>query len=160
MLSRSLRMILRVCSLNTASRYAISLQLVPKQLVPGYRSLSTSNGDHNDTNFTEFAFHKVADDTLLEIESAVSHLDEIVDGFDISNAMGVLTIRLGEQGTYVINKQTPNRQLWWSSPISGPRRYNWDESTKRWLNTRDHSDIKDNFAKEIKELTEETIEFH
>ena len=23
----------------------------------------------------------------------------------------------------MINKQTPNRQLWWSSPLSGPRRY-------------------------------------
>jgi frataxin len=30
---------------------------------------------------------------------------------------GVLTIRLGDKGTYVINKQTPNRQLWFSSPI-------------------------------------------
>ena len=26
-------------------------------------------------------------------------------------------------GTYVINKQTPNKQIWLSSPISGPKRY-------------------------------------
>ena len=38
---------------------------------------------------------------------------------------GVLTVRLGELGTYVINKQTPNRQIWMSSPISGPVRYDW-----------------------------------
>ena len=30
---------------------------------------------------------------------------------------GVLTVRLGDLGTYVINKQTPNRQLWLSSPV-------------------------------------------
>jgi len=29
----------------------------------------------------------------------------------------VLTVKLGELGTYVLNKQTPNRQLWLSSPV-------------------------------------------
>ena len=37
---------------------------------------------------------------------------------------GVLTISLGSSyGTYVINRQTPNKQIWLSSPISGPKRY-------------------------------------
>lgn len=26
-------------------------------------------------------------------------------------------------GTYVINRQTPNKQIWLSSPVSGPKRY-------------------------------------
>lgn len=26
-------------------------------------------------------------------------------------------------GTYVINRQTPNKQIWLSSPTSGPKRY-------------------------------------
>ena len=30
---------------------------------------------------------------------------------------GVLTVKLGAHGTYVYNKQTPNRQIWMSSPI-------------------------------------------
>lgn len=30
---------------------------------------------------------------------------------------GVLTMQLGSHGTYVINKQTPNKQIWLSSPI-------------------------------------------
>lgn len=29
----------------------------------------------------------------------------------------VLTLKLGSLGTYVINKQTPNRQIWLSSPV-------------------------------------------
>ncbi len=28
-------------------------------------------------------------------------------------------------GTYVLNKQPPNKQIWISSPISGPKRYDW-----------------------------------
>lgn len=30
---------------------------------------------------------------------------------------GVLTLILGEKGTYVINKQPPNKQIWLSSPL-------------------------------------------
>lgn len=37
---------------------------------------------------------------------------------------GVLTVFLGPSyGTYVINRQTPNKQIWLSSPTSGPKRY-------------------------------------
>ena len=35
---------------------------------------------------------------------------------------GVLTLNLGSHGTYVINKQAPNKQIWVSSPVSGPVR--------------------------------------
>lgn len=30
---------------------------------------------------------------------------------------GVLTLKLGSKGTYVINKQPPNKQIWLSSPF-------------------------------------------
>jgi frataxin len=30
---------------------------------------------------------------------------------------GVLTLALGDKGTYVINKQPPNKQIWVSSPF-------------------------------------------
>lgn len=38
----------------------------------------------------------------------------------------MLTASLGDSyGTYVINKQTPNKQIWLSSPISGPKRFDF-----------------------------------
>lgn len=65
-----------------------------------------------------------------------------------------MKIDLGTQGCWVINKQTPNRvsnfklilcillhffnstnddgieqQLWWSSPLSGPRRYDYEPAS-------------------------------
>jgi len=50
--------------------------------------------------------------------------------------MGVLTVNLGPgRGTWVINKQRPNRQLWWSSPVSGPKRFAFERGA--WRNTRD-----------------------
>ena len=92
-------------------------------------------------SLSEFEFHHAADATLGSIESSVTLLEDVVDGFDISFAMGVLTIQLGSKGTYVLNKQTPNKQLWWSSPVTGPRRYAWEEEGKRWVNTRDGHEL-------------------
>lgn len=45
---------------------------------------------------------------------------------------GVLSIQLGAAGTYVLNIQSPNRQVWLSSPISGPARFNFDSATRTW----------------------------
>ena len=36
--------------------------------------------------------------------------------------------------TYVLNKQAPNKQIWWSSPISGPHRFG--EDGERWVDAR------------------------
>lgn len=95
-------------------------------------------------------YHNVADETLHSIQDAVE--DYFEDHFDagvtekkdveeedipeVNYASGVLTIYLPPHGTYVINKQTPNQQIWWSSPISGPRRYEYDEKMERWVNSR------------------------
>lgn len=35
----------------------------------------------------------------------------------------MLSLVLPPNGTYVINKQPPNKQIWLSSPVSGPDRY-------------------------------------
>jgi frataxin len=48
----------------------------------------------------------------------------------------VLTVKLGrEHGTYVINRQTPNQELWLSSPKSGPKRYKLFENN--WIYKHD-----------------------
>lgn len=47
--------------------------------------------------------------------------NNIPDG-DVQYSSGVLTACLGKHGTFVLNKQTPNRQIWLSSPVSGPFR--------------------------------------
>ena len=87
-------------------------------------------------------YHNVADDTLHTIQDAVEDLIE--DNYDddddslpeVNYASGVLTLSFPPHGTWVINKQTPNEQLWWSSPISGPRRYEYIEERERWVYTR------------------------
>ncbi|CAD6246068.1 unnamed protein product [Miscanthus lutarioriparius] len=67
----------------------------------------------------EDEFHKLADETIHDLlEKLEEYGDSIqMDGFDIEYGNQVLTLRLGDLGTYVINKQTPNKQIWLSSPV-------------------------------------------
>jgi len=117
---------------------------------------------------SEADFHAEADRTLNIMEQGVTEaLENNVDGLDISLAMGVLTIKLGDEGTYVINKQTPNRQIWWSSPLSGPKRYEYKPSPTSgggsgggvWRSTREGDELLDSLRLELLALTRERVEW-
>ncbi|KAG1705771.1 Frataxin, mitochondrial [Nymphon striatum] len=83
------------------------------------------------------AYIRIVDETL---ESLCEYFDEVCPDADVTYADGVLTVKLGEpHGTYVINKQVPNRQIWFSSPISGPKRY--DFLIDGWYYKRDKTSL-------------------
>ncbi|KMZ61449.1 Ferroxidase [Zostera marina] len=87
---------------------------------------------------TEDEFHKLANKTIEDLQEKLEEYgDEVqLDGFDIDYGNQVLTLKLGDFGTYVINKQTPNRQIWLSSPVSGPSRFDWDRKSESWVYRR------------------------
>lgn len=63
---------------------------------------------------------------------------------------GVLTVSFGSPyGTYVINRQTPNRQIWLSSPLSGPKRYDFVEEQKCWIYKHDGRSLHELLQSEI-----------
>lgn len=100
----------------------------------------------------EEAFHKAADgvlDTLLEDLEAVIE-ERGLEEADLEFGQGVMTLKLGGPGTYVINKQAPNREIWMSSPVSGPVRYAHDG--KRWIYRRDGHLLHDRLEKELSHL--------
>lgn len=103
---------------------------------------------------TESEFHQNVDDTLYTIQDTLeAYLEDNniqLLSFEINYASGVLTISLPPHGTWVLNKQTPNEQIWWSSPISGPRRFEYYSSSSgggdndhvsdgKWVWTKDES---------------------
>ncbi|KAL0001799.1 hypothetical protein SO802_015580 [Lithocarpus litseifolius] len=67
----------------------------------------------------EDEFHTLANSTIHHfLEKLEEYGDNVeINGFDVDYGNEVLTIKLGDLGTYVLNKQTPNRQLWLSSPV-------------------------------------------
>lgn len=76
--------------------------------------------------------------------------DSNLKNYDIELSDGVLTINLGSAGTYVINKQTANKQIWYSSPISGPRKYIYDPNVKRWVGLTECDSKEDNRFIEVR----------
>lgn len=75
------------------------------------------------------------------------------------------------QGDYVLNKQPPNKQIWISSPVSGPKRYDWvisgdhhhekegtEEGVGEWIYLRDGSRLSNLLKKELGVQMEEEVE--
>lgn len=91
----------------------------------------------------EEEFHKLSDEFLHNLQEKLEEYgdDLQIDGFDLDYASGVLTMKLGDLGTYVINKQTPNRQIWLSSPVSGPARFDWDRENQAWIYRRTKANL-------------------
>lgn len=81
-------------------------------------------------------YHEVADKTMDHLLESLEELREVesLDGYEVEFHVresyikaaiiyktflqsGVLTLNLGPHGTYVVNKQPPNKQIWLSSPF-------------------------------------------
>lgn len=63
---------------------------------------------------------------------------------------GVLKLSLGARGTYVLNKQAPNKQIWSSSPVGGPVRYDWQNG--QWVYSRDGHEMLERMSNELTHL--------
>lgn len=132
------------------------------------------------TELTDDQYHKLADEYM---DRLVTHLEELQDEredidveYSVCHALirinvrresdagqqaGVLTVSFDDGiGTYVINKQPPNKQIWLSSPKSGPKRYDYvtlgdsqndKEGTAKgeWVYLRDNSTINQLFRDEL-----------
>lgn len=70
---------------------------------------------------------------------------------------GILTITLKGVGEYFINKQPPNKQIWLSSPISGPKRFDYLDG--EWTCLRDNTKLKDIIQDEVAENVDSSFEF-
>ncbi|XP_015704567.1 frataxin, mitochondrial isoform X1 [Coturnix japonica] len=137
-----------------------------------------STGTLNDkSSLDETTYEKLAEETL---DSLADFFEDLTDkpftpeDYDVSLGSGVLTVKLGgDMGTYVINKQTPNRQIWLSSPTRsqksqicylsgarsqlrypsarmwnfGPKRYDW--TGRNWVYSHDRVSLHELLSKEF-----------
>ncbi|KAI8969654.1 hypothetical protein BDB01DRAFT_855589 [Pilobolus umbonatus] len=128
------------------------------------RHVSTSLPVYTQKNFTAAQlstenYHYISNETL---EHMVSQLEELLDntdepGYDVEYTQGVLTLSLGEHGTYVINKQPPNHQIWLSSPISGPQRYDYDIASNKWFYHRDNHTLDEVLNTELSKVFKQEL---
>lgn len=64
-----------------------------------------------------------------------------------------------EFGTYVINRQSPNRQIWLSSPVSGPKRYDFVVEDSSWVYRHDGKTLHQLLQEEISKIVKIDVDF-
>ncbi|KAI6823655.1 hypothetical protein KC332_g8648 [Hortaea werneckii] len=134
-------------------------------IMPDTAEPSPSNPEpdaHKVTTPTEISddeYHELADKYMDHLCERAEQLQETREEVDVEFSAGVMNIYLPPAGTYVVNKQPPNKQLWLSSPISGPKRFDWvvaNESMHHkegggagdWIYLRDGSSLTELLRKE------------
>lgn len=122
--------------LNDAVSYSFALNICRRHVITGQTG---SPAVLSFETLSDLEYEQVCNETLHSLTEKFEELADasaIGDDSDVSYASGVITVKLGgELGTYVINKQTPNKQIWLSSPFSGPKRY--DYVAGQWIYKHD-----------------------
>ncbi len=73
----------------------------------------------------ENEYHQKADPKMHEL---LEFCEELEEQYDVEAELeeGVLNLKMPDGRQYVINKHTPSRQIWVSSPYSGAGYFEWN----------------------------------
>ncbi|EFX06192.1 mitochondrial chaperone [Grosmannia clavigera kw1407] len=127
-------------------------------------SASSASQPHHrqPASLSDQQYHELADDYLDDLLVRLEEMQDVREDVDVEFSAGVLTLSFAADSTgagartYVINKQPPNKQIWLSSPVSGPKRYDWvltaeDAATTagNWIYLKDGSSLNSLVKEEI-----------
>ncbi|KAH7320128.1 frataxin-like protein [Stachybotrys elegans] len=168
---RSCRLALPTLAIRPAVRYSLAMRagfststhqsrgIMPDTENPAAEAEKTETAVAV-AELTDGEYHALADVYMEHVLNKIEELQDSREDIDVEFSAGVMTVHVPEKGTYVVNKQPPNKQIWLSSPISGPKRYDWcvigegqadKEGTASgdWIYTRDGSSLNDVFLHEL-----------
>ncbi|KAF4552783.1 Frataxin-like domain containing protein [Elsinoe fawcettii] len=114
----------------------------------------------NPTPLSDEEYATLSEQFMEQIVSKVEEVQEEREDVDVEYSAGVLSVTFPPAGTYVINKQPPNKQIWLSSPISGPKRFDWvvagegmeskeGSGVGEWMYLRDGTTLTELLRKEL-----------
>jgi frataxin len=126
---------------------AIRTHLPPK--IPSQRRALASAPAATPTELTDQEYHRLSDRFIAAFLHVTEELAETDPDYDVEYSAGVLTISVEGKGTYVLNKQPPNKQIWLSSPISGPKRFDLDQDSGDWVYAREKRSLKSLLEEEL-----------
>ncbi|KAK6199439.1 uncharacterized protein RJT21DRAFT_46768 [Scheffersomyces amazonensis] len=132
----------------------------PQFLTVRFNSYINTQGESVEDKIDHLSINEyngISNDYLDTLADELEELSESYPQIDSELTQGVLTISLPPNGTYVINKQPPNKQIWLSSPISGPKRY--DSIEGKWVTLRDGSSLTQLLEEEISTALDTEFKF-
>ncbi|CAH2351353.1 frataxin homolog, mitochondrial [[Candida] railenensis] len=106
---------------------------------------------------TDHEYSSISNNYLETLGDELEALSEDHPQVDSELSQGVLKLDLPPLGSYVINKQPPNKQMWLSSPLSGPKRY--DLIGGKWITLRDNSGLTGLLEDEISQALDIKFKF-
>ncbi|GBN61583.1 Frataxin, mitochondrial [Araneus ventricosus] len=104
-------------------------------------------------------YEQVAEETLQSLSDRFEEVleDSNLIDWDVTYSNDVLTISLNNHGVYVINKQGPNKQIWLSSPFSGPKRYDFKDGL--WIYKHEGISLHQLLSDEISKVIHKEADF-
>jgi CyaY protein len=84
---------------------------------------------------TETEFNRQVDAVLLKIESAI---DATESDLDYETVGGILEIECEDGSKIIINRQTPNREIWVAAKSGG---FHFKQENNRWIDTRHANEL-------------------
>ncbi|XP_055940224.1 frataxin, mitochondrial-like [Argiope bruennichi] len=104
-------------------------------------------------------YEQVSEETLQSLGDRFEEILEDSDliDWDVTYSNDVLTISLNNHGVYVINKQSPNKQIWLSSPFSGPKRYDFKDGV--WIYKHEGISLHQLLSDEISQVLHKDVNF-
>jgi len=157
------------------ANYQPSLHLLlPRQLLASLPTRKFSGGSIVTTSTSKEVFEQQYERVFGILDERLSESDDLdIAELEVElTSDGVLKVSLEDVGTWVLNKHSVTRQMWLSSPISGPNKYNFHEtgsedpetqslvqSGKRWLGERNRHSLHDRLEQEFRESFPSISEF-
>ncbi len=106
-------------------------------------------------------YHDMANLTIEGVQEVYEDYSDATPDqqVEVECASDVLNVTVGAHGTFVLNKQAPNKQLWLSSPVSGPLRYDFCPESAAWLNSRDRHPLLPLLVADFEALVGDRLDF-
>lgn len=130
----------KVCNYNNQIRFNSITANTDGSIIPESIKNLTDEEYHNYSNET---FDQVLDELDKFFE------DNKIMEAEVDEEAGVMEINCSE-GTYIINKQPPTKQIWLSSPISGPKRFDYYNGS--WICLRDGEKLSNLLQNEMNQM--------
>lgn len=108
----------------------------PRQFYFGSKTNGSKPSPPVDVGKDDYLYQAAADRLLEHVFDCIEDANlEILEELDLKD--GVLTIQFGEpiNGSFVLNRHYIHKQIWYSSPVSGPHYFEFD-SEPRWTSSR------------------------
>ncbi|KAJ8059737.1 hypothetical protein OCU04_011381 [Sclerotinia nivalis] len=145
-------------SIATSNR--VGKGLSPESENPQPKILDSNEEPKQAAELTQEQYNELSDEYMDAMVEKLEALQEEREDIDVEYSAGVLTLSFPPIGTYVINKQPPNKQIWLSSPTSGPKRYDFVITSEgqdskegtgsgEWIYLRDGSSLSELLLSEV-----------